>query len=39
MTTTLPPVSGLGRRLSAHDLADQLAAQAVSLIDVGEPME
>jgi rhodanese-related sulfurtransferase len=33
MTTTLP------KRLSAHDLADQLAEQRVQVIDVREPME
>jgi rhodanese-related sulfurtransferase len=33
MTSTLP------RRISAHDLADQLADQRVRVIDVREPME
>ena len=33
MTSTLP------RRISAHDLADQLAEQRVRVIDVREPME
>jgi rhodanese-related sulfurtransferase len=33
MTSTLP------KRLSAHDLADQLAQQRVRVVDVREPME
>ncbi|MCT0212789.1 MULTISPECIES: rhodanese-like domain-containing protein [unclassified Synechococcus] len=34
MTTTATPT-----RISAHDLADQLAARGVTVIDVREPME
>ncbi|HYP03381.1 MAG TPA: rhodanese-like domain-containing protein, partial [Cyanobium sp.] len=34
MTTTTSPT-----RISAHDLADQLAARDVTVIDVREPME
>ncbi|MCH9715258.1 MAG: rhodanese-like domain-containing protein, partial [Cyanobacteria bacterium] len=33
MTSTLP------KRLSAHDLADQLTQQRVQVVDVREPME
>ena len=36
MTTTTTPTTS---RLSAHDLADRLAAGEVSVIDVREPME
>ncbi len=38
-TTTMTTTTATPSRISAHDLADQLAAGAVTVIDVREPME
>ena len=39
MTATPPMAAQMASHISAHDLADQLAAHQVTVIDVREPME